>query len=65
MGWLLESSGLRSEMEGRTVLDIGTNGGMAFMAEQAGASRVVAVDLMPPEHFGFDVLPSSSGTAGP
>lgn len=55
--WLLERSGISDSFVGKTVLDIGTaNGGLAFTAERLGAAHVVAVDLMPAEAFGFDVL---------
>jgi tRNA (mo5U34)-methyltransferase len=54
---LWHEAGLPENLEGRTVLDVGTtNGGAAFLAEQRGASRVVAVDLFDPAHFGFDAL---------
>lgn len=53
--WLLELSGLREHFPGKTVLDIGTaNGGLAFEAERAGATRVLAVDEMDPDEFGFN-----------
>lgn len=64
IGWLLERSGLGGSFAGASVLDIGTtNGGLAFTAERAGATRVVAVDLVPPSHFGFDVLAEAQGSS--
>lgn len=51
------------DLTGKSVLDIGTcNGGLAFEAERRGASRVVAVDIYPPDHFGFDVLARHFGS---
>lgn len=39
------------------MLDVGTsNGGAAFLMERWGADRVVAVDIYPPDWFGFDSL---------
>jgi SAM-dependent methyltransferase len=43
------------DLTGLTVLDIGTtNGGLAFALEARGAARVLAVDIFPPDFFGFD-----------
>jgi glycosyltransferase involved in cell wall biosynthesis/2-polyprenyl-3-methyl-5-hydroxy-6-metoxy-1,4-benzoquinol methylase len=54
---LFEISGISDDLAGVSVLDIGTsNGAAAFMAERRGAERVVAVDAMPIEYFGFDRL---------
>ena len=48
---------LPNELEGKTVLDIGTsNGGVAFLMERRGAARVVAVDIYPVEWFGFAAI---------
>jgi tRNA (mo5U34)-methyltransferase len=45
------------DLSGLSVLDIGTtNGGAAFLAEARGAARVVAVDIYPPDRFGFGSL---------
>jgi len=53
---LFESASIR-DLVGASVLDIGTsNGGAAFLAERRGANRVVAVDTMPIDYFGFDRL---------
>jgi tRNA (mo5U34)-methyltransferase len=52
--FLLEKAGVPADLHGMTVLDVGTsNGGCAFEAERRGAARVVAVDIFPPEWFGF------------
>jgi tRNA (mo5U34)-methyltransferase len=57
IGWLLGITGLPLDLTGLSVLDIGTsNGGAAFLLERRNASRVVAVDVVPPDHFGFDQL---------
>src|SRR5204862_2035765 len=52
--WLMACARVPKTLAGMTVLDIGTaNGGVAFEAERRGARRVVAVDIYPPEQFGF------------
>ena len=57
IGWLLQVIGLPDDLTGKTVLDIGaTNAACAFEAERRGASRVVAVDILPPAHYGFTAL---------
>jgi tRNA (mo5U34)-methyltransferase len=57
IGWLLRVVGLPDDLTGKSVLDIGaTNAAGAFEAERRGASRVVAVDILPPEHYGFTAL---------
>jgi tRNA (mo5U34)-methyltransferase len=54
---LFDLGGLSRDLSGTTVLDIGTsNGGAAFMAERLGAEHVVAVDVYPPDWFGFGAL---------
>ena len=54
---LLDLVGVPDRLDGLSVLDIGTcNGGAAFIAEQRGAERVVAVDIYDPSWFGFDQL---------
>jgi glycosyltransferase involved in cell wall biosynthesis/SAM-dependent methyltransferase len=54
---LFDSAVLARDLSGASVLDIGTsNGGAAFVAERRGAKRVVAVDTMPIDYFGFDRL---------
>jgi tRNA (mo5U34)-methyltransferase len=55
--WLWSQVGAPSSLEGLSVLDIGTtNGGGAFLAEARGAQRVVATDIVDPDHFGFAEL---------
>lgn len=52
---LINIADLPTDLTGKSVLDIGTtNGGTAFALEARGASRVVAVDVVPPTHFGFE-----------
>jgi tRNA (mo5U34)-methyltransferase len=52
--WILSKAALPGDLTGHSVLDVGTtNGGAAFMLEELGAERVVAVDIYPEEHFGF------------
>jgi tRNA (mo5U34)-methyltransferase len=53
--WLWSTLGIPESLNTASVLDIGTsNGGVAFMAERRGAKRVVAVDVVGPDHFGFE-----------
>jgi SAM-dependent methyltransferase len=50
-------AGLPTDLNGKSLIDIGTtNGAAAFLAERYGAERVVAVDIYDPDWFGFDVL---------
>jgi tRNA (mo5U34)-methyltransferase len=57
IGWLLHHVGLPEDLTGLSVLDIGTtNGAAAFEAERRGAARVVAVDIFPPDEYGFAEL---------
>jgi tRNA (mo5U34)-methyltransferase len=54
MEWLFNQVGVPHDLRGCCVLDVGTaNGAGAFIAERRGASRVVAVDIFEPDHFGF------------
>jgi tRNA (mo5U34)-methyltransferase len=54
VAFLLDKAGVPADLQGISVLDVGTsNGGCAFEAERRGAARVVAVDIYPPEWFGF------------
>jgi tRNA (mo5U34)-methyltransferase len=53
---LLPMLDLPDTLSGWRVLDVGTtNGGVAFALEARGA-EVVAVDIVPPEHFGFAAI---------
>jgi tRNA (mo5U34)-methyltransferase len=55
--YLLRVASLPRDLSGKSVLDIGTaNGGAAFSLERLGADRVIAVDIYPPDWFGFDAL---------
>jgi tRNA (mo5U34)-methyltransferase len=58
IGHLLSRFGLPSDtVRGLTVLDIGTtNGATAFLLERCGAAKVVAVDIVDDEWFGFAAL---------
>lgn len=52
--YLFYAAGLPTDLNGRSVLDIGTsNGGAAFLLERAGAGPVVAMDVYPEDRFGF------------
>jgi tRNA (mo5U34)-methyltransferase len=63
IGWLLDHVGLPDDLTGRRVLDIGTtNGAAAFEAERRGASHVVAVDIFPPEYYGFSDIAKLLGS---
>jgi tRNA (mo5U34)-methyltransferase len=54
---VLAMCGIPDDLTGLSVLDVGTtNGGFCFELERRGARRVVAVDILPPEHFGFEEL---------
>ncbi len=60
---LLKMAKVPLDLSGMTVLDVGTaNGGCAFEAERRGASRVVAVDIYPPDWFGFASLKAFLGS---
>ncbi len=52
--FLSSTAGLPKRLDGESVLDIGTcNGGVAFELERRGAGRVVAVDIVDPDLYGF------------
>jgi tRNA (mo5U34)-methyltransferase len=52
--FLDRTAGFPQHLEGKTVLDIGTcNGGVAFELERRGATRVVGVDIVDPDLYGF------------
>jgi tRNA (mo5U34)-methyltransferase len=60
---LFDLGGVPRDLHGKSVLDIGTsNGGAAFAMERRGAARVVAVDIYPPDWFGFDRLSAFLGS---
>jgi tRNA (mo5U34)-methyltransferase len=51
---LLNTMGFPQDLQGKTVLDIGTyDGFFSFEAERRGAARVVAMDRHPAGHKGF------------
>jgi len=54
MALFVDMAGFPEDLDGASVLDIGTtNGGMAFELERRGAGRVVAVDICDVSRFGF------------
>ncbi len=56
---LFQLAQIPDDLTGASVLDIGTtNGGSAFLSEESGASRVIAVDICDPDIFGFDKISS-------
>jgi len=61
--WLLGVAGLPPDLDGLSVLDVGTtNGGAAFEAERRRARRVVAIDIFGPHWFGFSELKDLLGS---
>lgn len=61
--WLWRCAQIPDDLSGKSVLDIGTsNGGVAFEAERRGAQRVVAVDIYPPDWFGFSDIRAYLGS---
>ena len=57
--FIFNSMDVPGNLEGKTVLDIGTvNGCTAFEMERRGATRVYAMDIFNPEHHGFSKLHS-------
>ena len=64
IAWLLDTAAVPTDLTGLTALDVGTtNGGAAFELERRGAERVVALDITPPDHYGFDVLSEFVGSS--
>ena len=52
--FLNSTAGVPKRLDGESVLDIGTcNGGVAFELERRGAGRVLAVDIVDPDLYGF------------
>jgi tRNA (mo5U34)-methyltransferase len=50
----LDEMGFPADFSGKTVLDVGCRDGFySFEAEKRGADRVVALDITPPDRFGF------------
>jgi tRNA (mo5U34)-methyltransferase len=55
--WLLAAFEVPQDLRGKRVLDIGTtNGATAFELERRGADRVVAVDVLDIDWFGFRAI---------
>lgn len=53
-------------VEGKTVLDVGTrDGGLAFEFERRGARKVIANDMVPPDHFNFQFARACRDVAMP
>ncbi len=62
--FLMAEAQMPERLDGETVLDIGTtNGGVAFELERRGAGRVVAVDILEPETFGFHAIREILGSS--
>jgi tRNA (mo5U34)-methyltransferase len=62
--YLFDLGGVPRDLRGKSVLDVGTsNGGAAFLMERWGAERVVAVDIYPPDWFGFDSIRDFLGSS--
>ena len=61
--WLLGQTPLPDSMVGMSVLDIGTtNGAMVFECERRGAERLVAVDILDDQYFGFAAIADFLGS---
>jgi tRNA (mo5U34)-methyltransferase len=57
VGFLTSTARMPQQLDGQSVLDIGTtNGGVAFELERRGAGRVVAVDILDADAFGFNAI---------
>jgi SAM-dependent methyltransferase len=57
VGFLCATAGIPEQLNGESVLDIGTtNGGVAFELERRGAGRVMAVDILDADTFGFNTI---------
>ena len=62
--WLMNKAAVPERLDGASVLDIGTtNGGAAFECERRGARRVVAVDIVDENWFGFATLKRALGSS--
>jgi tRNA (mo5U34)-methyltransferase len=60
--WLLHRCNLQ-DVAGMTVLDIGTNNGaVCFELERRGAARVVGVDIVSPDFYGFQSIKDFLGS---
>jgi tRNA (mo5U34)-methyltransferase len=64
VGFLTSTARVPELLHGETVLDIGTtNGGVAFELERRGAGRVVAVDILDADTFGFNAIRELLGSS--
>ena len=62
--FLMAEAQMPVRLDGETALDIGTtNGGVAFELERRGAGRVLAVDILDPETFGFHAIREVLGSS--
>jgi predicted RNA methylase len=54
MDLLISNAEVPIDLSGLSVLDVGTtNGAASFECEKRGAREIVAVDICPPDGFGF------------
>jgi tRNA (mo5U34)-methyltransferase len=61
--FLSKVAGLPDRLDGESVLDIGTcNGGAAFELERRGAGRVLGVDIVEPDLYGFNATKELLGS---
>jgi len=64
VGFLVQTAALPERLDGESVLDIGTtNGGVAFELERRGAGRVLAVDILDADYFGFNAIKQLLGSS--
>ena len=62
--FLADTARMPERLDGETVLDIGTtNGGVAFELERRGAGRIVAVDILDADVFGFNAIRELLGSS--
>jgi tRNA (mo5U34)-methyltransferase len=63
VAYLTGTAGVPKRLNGESVLDIGTcNGGVAFELERRGAGRVLAVDIVDPDLYGFTATKALLGS---
>lgn len=63
VSFLASTARMPETLDGESVLDIGTtNGGVAFELERRGAGRVVAVDILDADVFGFNAIKEVLGS---
>jgi SAM-dependent methyltransferase len=62
--FLMAEAQMADRLDGESVLDIGTtNGGVAFELERRGAGKVVAVDILDADTFGFNAIKQTLGSS--